>query len=428
LLIKIIQLIAGFFHFIFKLLFYKEILAKIYYQTFRLKKTYFSENTPFQLIRDKTVYFFLFGLALLIIISNLLSINRAGAMEVKIPQTVMANLIHDEFSNYAEDELIEETSTLSETLLAGKEKYLDDSCSLEKQDQAVLNPHLEENNFLAFNEESDSLLKPQIIDTDELSGGFVPQRTEIVNYAVQTGDTVSTIAQKFNITVNTILWANNLSAFSLIRPGDNLVILPYSGVLHTIRSGETLSKIAKQYGVEEDKILSCNNLGNTLKIGEKIIVPGGRKITTTAAAPKSTSYTGVAAIKDLVKSPNSSASGNKMLWPTVGRRITQYFSWRHTGLDIANKVGTPLYAADAGVVEFAGWNSNGYGYNVVINHGGGKKTRYAHASKLFVKAGDEVEKGENIAAMGSTGRSTGSHLHFEIIINGSRYNPLNYVK
>jgi len=413
---------------IFKLLFYKEILAKIYYQIFRIKKTYFSENTPFQLIRDKTVYFFIFGLALFIIINNLLGVSRAGAMEVKIPQTVMADLIQDEFSNYAEDELIEETPGLSEIMLAGKEKYLDDSCSLEKQGQAVINPQPESNDFLAFNEENDSLIKPQIIDTDELSGGFVPQRTEIVNYAVQAGDTVSTIAKKFNITVNTILWANNLSAFSLIRPGDSLVILPYSGIIHTVKSGETLSKIANLYDVEEDKILSCNDLGSTLKIGEKIIVPGAKKITAVAAVKKPASYTGLTAIKDLVKSPSTAASGNKMAWPTVGRRITQYFSWRHTGLDIANKVGTPLYAADAGVVEFAGWNSNGYGYNVVINHGGGKKTRYAHASKLFVKAGDEVEKGENIAAMGSTGRSTGSHLHFEVIINGARYNPLNYIK
>jgi len=428
LLIKIIRLIAGFFHFIFKLFFYKQILAKIYYQIFRLKKAYFSQNTPLQLIRNKTIYFFVFGLALLIIINNLLGINRAGAMEVKIPQTVMANLIQDEFSNFAEDELIEETPSMSEIILAGKEKYLDDSCSLEKQTLIINNPQPEENNFLTFNEDSDLLIKPQIINTEELSGGFVPQRTEIVNYTVQTGDTVSVIAQKFNITVNTILWANGLSAFSLIRPGDSLTILPYSGVLHTVKSGETLSKIAKQYGIDEEKILSCNNLGSTLKIGEKIIVPGARKINAVAATKKTSSYTGLAAIKELVKSPGASVSGNKMLWPTVGRRITQYFSWRHTGLDIANKVGTPLYAVDAGVVEFAGWNSNGYGYNVVINHGGGKKTRYAHASKLFVKAGDEVEKGENIAAMGSTGRSTGSHIHFEVIINGVRYNPLNYIK
>ena len=116
-----------------------------------------------------------------------------------------------------------------------------------------------------------------------------------------------------------------------------------------------------------------------------------------------------------------------MKWPTVGHRITQYYSWRHTGLDIANKTGTPLYASEGGTVDYSGW-SNGYGYNVLINHGGGKKTRYAHASKLYVKKGDVVSKGEAIAAMGSTGWSTGPHIHFEVIINGVKKNPLNYIK
>jgi murein DD-endopeptidase MepM/ murein hydrolase activator NlpD len=98
-------------------------------------------------------------------------------------------------------------------------------------------------------------------------------------------------------------------------------------------------------------------------------------------------------------------------------------------VDIGNKVGTPIYAADDGVVIISkgGWNG-GYGNTIVIDHGGGKKTRYGHASKLFVKVGDRVEKGENIAAMGSTGRSTGPHLHFEVLVNGGRTNPLNYIR
>jgi murein DD-endopeptidase MepM/ murein hydrolase activator NlpD len=87
-----------------------------------------------------------------------------------------------------------------------------------------------------------------------------------------------------------------------------------------------------------------------------------------------------------------------------------------------------LYAADSGVVEKSGWNSGGYGYMVLINHGNGRKTRYAHASKLYVKVGERVEKGQTVAAMGSTGRSTGPHIHFEVIINGKLVNPLNYIK
>ena len=116
-----------------------------------------------------------------------------------------------------------------------------------------------------------------------------------------------------------------------------------------------------------------------------------------------------------------------MNWPTVGHYITQYFSWRHYGVDIANKVGTPIYASDTGVVEYAGWGK-GYGNQIVIDHGGGKKTRCGHLSKFYCKVGDEVDKGEAIGAMGSTGWSTGSHLHFEVIINGRKVNPLNYVK
>ena len=116
-----------------------------------------------------------------------------------------------------------------------------------------------------------------------------------------------------------------------------------------------------------------------------------------------------------------------MNWPTVGHRITQYYSWRHRAVDIANKTGTSIYAADAGTINVVGWGK-GYGNQIVINHGGGKKTRYAHLSKFYVKRGQKVGKGETIAAMGSTGWSTGPHVHFEVIINGKKYNPLNYTK
>jgi len=168
-----------------------------------------------------------------------------------------------------------------------------------------------------------------------------------------------------------------------------------------------------------------------LKIGQKLLIPGGVKLTTQTASSRNRNVSGLSVIRNLVTPSNSKAapSSAKMVWPTVGHRITQYFSWRHNGVDIGNKVGTPLYAADDGVVvtSTGGWNG-GYGNTIVIDHGGGVKTRYGHASKLLVKAGESVERGQLIALMGSTGRSTGSHLHFEVIIKGSRYNPLNYIK
>ena len=245
------------------------------------------------------------------------------------------------------------------------------------------------------------------------------------------GDTVSTIARKFNISINTIIWANDLTSYGFIKPGQQLTILPYSGIVYTVKTGDTLSKIANKYNINTDKILSCNNLGNALKIGQKIIIPGVQKLAEAVpVTPRVTkNYTGISIIKDIIKAPSAPVSGGRMTWPTQGYRITQYYSWKHTGVDIANKIGTPIYAADDGIVIIAqGGYNGGYGNTIVIDHGNGKRTRYGHASKLFVKVGDEVEKGENIAAMGSTGRSTGPHLHFEVLINGSRTNPLNYIK
>jgi murein DD-endopeptidase MepM/ murein hydrolase activator NlpD len=424
------RLIAGFFRLFFKLFFYK-ILVKIYFQVFRFKKNNLKEKTSSQLIRSNSVFIIITVLGIFFIISNTNSKGKTNTMDSLIPKTIMANLVKNEFSSLESEELIEESYTPSSLKAAGKEKYLDSFSTIEKQAGLVNITEDEQYNSLVIVNEDGLAIKPRIIGSNLANDGIIPQRNEIIYYTVQKGDVVSNIARKFDITVNTILWSNNLTAFSLIRPGDTLTILPYSGVVHTVKSGDTISKIANLYDVEAEKILSSNNVGGSLKIGDKIIVPGGRKIATAVATTRRTNNgsTGLSIIRDLVKSPNenSSPTGAKMAWPTVGHRITQYYSWRHTGLDVANKVGTPLYAVESGTVEFAGW-SNGYGYNVVINHGGGKKTRYAHASKLFVKVGDEVSRGENIAAMGSTGWSTGPHIHFEVMINGKKYNPLNYIK
>jgi murein DD-endopeptidase MepM/ murein hydrolase activator NlpD len=174
--------------------------------------------------------------------------------------------------------------------------------------------------------------------------------------------------------------------------------------------------------LDNNKLASASDL----KIGQKLLIPGGRKISYPAYTAPSVS--GLAAIKNFANSPSAKPqAGNKMNWPTVGYRITQYYSWRHTAVDIANKTGTPIYAADSGTIEYAGWGT-GYGNQIVINHGGGKKTRYAHLSKFYISKGQEVTKGQAIGAMGSTGWSTGPHLHFEVIINNVKYNPLNYIK
>lgn len=255
-----------------------------------------------------------------------------------------------------------------------------------------------------------------------------------ITYTVQNGDTISGIARRFNITANTILWENNLTVASVIQPGDRLTILPSSGVSHTVSSGQTLGQIAGLYGVDANRIMTINGIANAnqLRIGAKLIIPGGNKIIAQTSSGRIGSKTtaSLSGIKKLIPGPSSAVipAGDRMAWPTSGHRITQYYSWRHSGLDVANKTGTPIYAADSGTVTVVGWNRGGYGNQIMISHSGGKQTRYAHLSAFSVNVGQKVSKGQYIGAMGSTGRSTGPHLHFEVLINGRHYNPLNYVR
>ncbi len=368
--------------------------------------------------------------------SNILNFNKNSSnVALAANKTIVSHLVKNEFSSISDTgALIEEFGNMRQILASRNEKYLETNANIENR--PWVSQVSDEIANLIYNNEAlvnDMPLYPNGNEEGLAGDSFIPaNRSEIIYYTVASGDTVSGMANKFKISVNTILWSNNLTAFSLIRPGDKLIILPVSGTVYNIKSGDTVGRIALRFGVEENSIFQYNNIKSAgdLKIGQTIIIPGGKKISDTVAVKTTTtsrSGNAVAVIEKLInpkKAPNSSTS---MTWPTEGHRISQYYSWRHTGLDIANKVGTPLYAAESGTVEFAGW-SNGYGNNVVINHGGGKKTRYAHASKLYVKVGEEVDRGEQIAAMGSTGWSTGSHIHFEVIVNGVKYNPLNYIR
>lgn len=269
--------------------------------------------------------------------------------------------------------------------------------------------------------------------------------------------------------VGSILWNNNLSETQYIRPGDSLTIPPVSGLIITVKSGDTLAALASRYTADANEIASANNLdlNETLTSGKTIIVPGGTpppivqtqtQIVATARQPA----THVSVPSSLVILPSSgtesptaryvgsdgiprnpivtntaakpsaadtSASpSNKLLWPTTGHTITQYYGWQHTGVDIDGDYSSPIYAAADGVVEQAGWNSGGYGLMILIDSPQLKmKTRYGHSSKMFVKTGDHVTKGEVIAMIGTTGRSTGTHLHFEVYVNGVRTNPLGYI-
>ncbi len=425
----IIKMLAFLSRKFFKFLFYNS-LVKIYYTIFRIKRNDL-EGKPLKLFLKKEISgLIVFAVAFFLIISNVFTAQESvQAANNKLSKTTVASLIASDFDTGIEEELIEEFLTPS-ILGAAKQKSLEKDYQVaEKNDLKIEDNDSSSEVFLSLNEAGDLVFKPKNV-TEENKQNSSSQRTEIEKYIVQPGDTVSTIAGRFGITINTVLWANNLGNYSIIKPGQELTILPYSGIIYKVKSGDTLSKIANTYKINDTDISEKNNIDINLglKIGQELILPGASRIVAAAPVrvnPASTPNT----TSSVNKVPNTQSSGDNMAWPTEGHRISQYFTWSHNGLDIANKVGTPIYAAEAGTIEISatGWNG-GYGNTLLINHGNGKKTRYGHLTSLYVKVGDKVTKGENIGTMGSTGRSTGSHLHFEVIINGARYNPLNYIK
>ncbi|PIR47197.1 MAG: hypothetical protein COV07_00130 [Candidatus Vogelbacteria bacterium CG10_big_fil_rev_8_21_14_0_10_45_14] len=222
-------------------------------------------------------------------------------------------------------------------------------------------------------------------------------------YVVREGDTISEIAEMFNVTTNTVRWANNLTSNTL-KSGQVLLILPVSGVSYKVLKGDTLSTIAKKMKGDEDEISRYNGLatGAKLSVGETLIIPNG---VVEAATKKSPIASKVA----------SKSNSGYYSHPLPGARRTQgIHGWN--GVDLASYAGAPIKAAAGGqvlVARTSGWNG-GYGNYVVISHSNGTQTLYAHLSKTAVTSGANVSKGQVIGYEGSTGRSTGPHLHFEV--------------
>jgi len=251
-------------------------------------------------------------------------------------------------------------------------------------------------------------------------------RGETVSYTVQTGDTLSMVAEKFGVSLETVLWQNSLTEKSKIKEGDTLEVLPVTGVSHKVAKGETVHSIAKKYDTSAQALVDfpyntfTNDETFELAIGQVIVVPDGVK----------PAERGVPAPRRQFTTPNAGtvvASGS-FAWPTSGG-ISQGFAWYHKGVDISNRSAPDILAADAGTVVVAGWPDNyGYGNRVVIDHGNGYRTLYAHMSSIYVNVGQTVNRGSAIGRMGSTGRSTGTHLHFEIINSGTYLNPLSVLQ
>lgn len=268
------------------------------------------------------------------------------------------------------------------------------------------------------------LFQPYIPST----ASSVATRRALETYTIEPGDTIAGIAARFRLNPSTVLGVNKLTARSVLRVGQTLTILPTDGVLHTIKHGEQLAVIARQYQVNVDAILAYNNVSaKTLAVGTTLIIPGGRPLSTAAPARPPIARPTTPSAPVSIPTTRATDGGTTLLWPSSSHRINQYFTYRHNGLDIHGVIGGPIYAAEDGVVVESRW-ATGYGNMVLLKHDNGLITRYGHASKLLVTAGERVKRGEIIALVGSTGRSTGPHIHFEVITNGAHINPLKYTR
>ncbi len=240
----------------------------------------------------------------------------------------------------------------------------------------------------------------------------VSETPQIITYTVQPGDSVWSIAVRFRLDIDTLRWSNPALARNpdLLRVGQVLTILPVRGAYHTVQEGETLERIAKTYGVDPAVIVAypLNGLSEpvTLQAGQKLVIPGGRRDLRLAKPPLSPDY--------------------PFAWPLWGE-ISQGYKPGHLAIDIAGPYDTPVYAARAGRVTFSGFSDVGYGYTVILDHGDGLTSLYGHLKGDYVAVGQWVKRGEIIGRLGSTGNSTGPHLHFEIRRKGERQNPLHFL-
>ncbi len=286
----------------------------------------------------------------------------------------------------------------------------------------------------ALNNQQDLLLPsvvPVTVRTDlsepvSVSTGEGPKisRDELQIYHVQSGDTVYGIAAKFGLAPETIHWANKSLEENpdWLSVGQELIILPMDGVYHQVGGSDTIASIAATFNVKPEAIIDypLNNINPealTIYPNQWLVVPGGIK------PYKPPKYVAV----PKVKAPRGVIYGTGYFqWPAKGR-ISQDYWGGHPGLDIAGWVGASIQASDSGYVVAAQWDNRGYGRMVMIDHGNGYQTLYGHLSSIYVSVGDEVYKGETIGEMGSTGNSTGPHLHFEVLYEGVSHSPWKFL-
>lgn len=270
-------------------------------------------------------------------------------------------------------------------------------------------------------------------------------RQDVVKYTVEDGDTVFGISEKFGLKPQTVLWGNYyvlLDDPHALKAGQVLNILPVDGTYHEWQEGEGLNGVASYYGVKPEDIIDypTNNLdpvtigdftAPNIKPGTWLIVPGGERQFVSWSAPLGVTRENAAYARVLGAGACDPVNGGAVgfgtfVWP-ANKHYLSGFDYspesNHWGLDIAGNGGEGAYATDAGVIVYAGWNDYGYGNMVMVDHGNGFQSLYAHLSEIYVGCGQSVGQGDAIGAIGSTGRSSGAHLHFEIMTATVKINP-----
>ncbi|MBI5614067.1 M23 family metallopeptidase [Candidatus Gottesmanbacteria bacterium] len=247
-------------------------------------------------------------------------------------------------------------------------------------------------------------------------------RDKVISHTVKDGETLSSLSKQYGVSVDTIKWANNLQGDSL-SIGKVLTIPPVTGIVHKVKEGETVYTIAKKYKSDAQKIVNFpfNEFTDqdtfALAEGQSLIIPDG----VIEEAPA------IAYRAPIIPLQGTAGGTGQFLWPTNGV-ITTYPVWYHMAVDIANPSAPPIVATDTGIVVLVQYLRYGYGSHIMIDHGNGYVSLYAHMSEIYVNVGSKVSRGQTIGRMGSTGRSTGTHLHFEIRKNGTLVNPLPFLK
>ncbi len=300
---------------------------------------------------------------------------------------------------------------------------------------------------LAMEQIAYPMIAPTIVADD--SGFLVPvnpqtgqaDRSEMsdkIKHTVESGETLSVIAENYGLKTSTLMWENDMGKSSVLKVGQELIIPPVDGVSHKVKSGQTVDKIAALYEVEADTIIKQNGLeGQSITSGDSVFVPGGEQLAPPAPVVTTPQYrdesvvrtatTTRVALQDTATTP---AAGKSIIYPTRGSVTQGYYSY-HRAVDIADRSKPPVWSAAAGTVIKAssGTWGGGYGNHVIVDHGNGMQTLYAHLDYLTVSNGQYVTQGEVIGRMGNTGRVygvTGIHLHFEVRVNGVKQVPSYY--